>query len=84
MPAEITRRRTVRDRVVLDVDANGYRYQVWIVPAKGMNHEVVGYRTWLGQALPIVGDEQHAETAALRAIERMRQLVMPGEIPHGI
>ena len=72
MVAEITRRRTVGERLQLDVQHGPGQYTVWIVPAKGMNHEVVGYRVWIGNATLLLGNEEQAVAAALNAIDRIR------------
>jgi hypothetical protein len=70
--AEITRRRTVGERLQLDVQHGPGQYTVWIVPAKGMNHEVVGYRVWIGNATLLLGSEEQAIAAALNAVDRIR------------
>ncbi len=72
MVAEITRRRAVGERLQLDVQHGPGQYTVWIVPAKGMNHEVVGYRVWIGNATLLLGNEEQAVAAALNAIDRIR------------
>ena len=50
MVAEIRRRRTVGERVQLDVEHGPGQYTGWIVPVKGMSDEVVGDRVWIGNA----------------------------------
>jgi hypothetical protein len=72
MIAEITRQRTVGERLQLDVQHGPGQYTVWIVPAKGMNHEIVGYRVWIGNATLLLGSEEQAVAAALNAIDRIR------------
>jgi hypothetical protein len=72
MVAEIVRQRQVGDRTQLDVQHGHGRYAVWVVPARGMNHEVVGYRVWIGNATLLLGSEEQAIAAALSAIDRIR------------
>lgn len=72
MQADVTRRREVDGRVELDVRHGSAQYAVTIVPARDMNHQVVGYRVILQNATLLHPSEEVATRAALIAIERIR------------
>jgi hypothetical protein len=79
--AEIVRRWALDDgkHVRLTVRCGERVYHVLLSPARGMNGEVVGYRYQLaGRLQP---SAEHAEAAAVSAIERISSLERPGPLP---
>jgi hypothetical protein len=72
MGAEIIRRRESDDKVELDVRHGKAQYHVSIVPARGMNHEIVGYRVSISNATLLHPNPEVALKSALSAIERIR------------
>ena len=72
MPAEVIRRQQAGGRTRVDLKLDGAQYTVWITPAHGMNHEVVGYRVWIANATLLHATEEAALAAATRALERIR------------
>jgi hypothetical protein len=79
--ADIVRRWALDDgkHVRLTVHCGGNVYHVLLSPARGMNGEIVGYRYQLaGRLQP---SAEHAEAAAITAIERISLLDRPGPLP---
>jgi hypothetical protein len=72
MRAEIIRRREVDGRVELEVRHGVAQYAVSITPARGMNHEIVGYKVSIANATLLHPNEEVATKSALSAIERIR------------
>ena len=72
MRAEISRRREVDGRVELEVRHGTAQYSVSIPPARGMNHEIVGYKVSISNATLLHPNEEVALKSALAAIERIR------------
>jgi hypothetical protein len=70
--ADIIRREQAGGRTRVDVRHDVMQYTIWITPAHGMNHEVVGFRAWIANATLLHATEEAALAAAMRAIERIR------------
>jgi len=72
MRAEIIRRKEADDRIDLEVKHGSAQYTVAIVPARGMNHEIVGYKVTISNATLLHPNPEVAAKSALAAIERIR------------
>ena len=59
------------DRLRLLVRHDGQRYHVVIAPSHGASREIVGYRYWIGNHTPLLGDEDRAVTQCLAAVTRL-------------
>ena len=72
MRAEIIRRRESEESIKVEVRHGKAQYAVSIVPARGMNHEIVGYKVSISNATLLHPNPEVAMKSALAAIERIR------------
>jgi hypothetical protein len=70
--AEIIRRKETEDGIDLEVKHGAAHYSVSIVPARGMNREIVGYKVTISNATLLHPNPEVAMKSALAAIERIR------------
>ena len=55
----------------LRVRYDGALYRIVVRPVTGANREAVGYDYWVGNATPLLGDEQRVITTAMDAVTRL-------------